>query len=562
LWPRTARTHPDLSLTSCRLFRSLSSAALLPLPRSRARSLAPKAVKHVGEFFAYRYASPPVLELAGVERRQGRATTAAVLRDALLALYALLAKGSALNDSSRAAVREALRCAACSAAPPQLLLEASVEPMLRLVKQRDDFAVRAREMGLTTVYLVLARAPWPAVRGYLEGADRTLQLKSKLHGLIGVLGAARADAAKSALNKQLAALVMGCLGATPLAERLVDVVKLAELEAAVGAELLRHAGLTFPSARADGPPAQSGGGLGAGKRASSAQHLRRPGQAVLAGLRVARLLADVPRAATADGVVAGVGPRARAASTAPRLQRFAQAGGGSLDSGEPTGRTLDAELQSSSRTARLERNGTPLSRAPSGGTDDNDCNADDRRGGASAVDAASVALLEALPRAAAEVDEAPLTACARDADLEAALARLDGNGGGGGGGGERGALALDLDDEMAGVLALVEQVEAFWVADADDAELIAQEVLVRCLLRIRRCHRLCERERREPSQLRARAHATMLDFVSRCARGRRDPRACWQHCGWACAACRLTLPLPPSYPHTTPRSLLCARARA
>jgi hypothetical protein len=175
------------------------------------------------------------------------------VRDSLLALYALLAKGSALNDSSRAAVREALRCAACSAAPPQLLLEASVEPMLRLGAQRDDAATRAREMGLTTVYLVLARAPWPAVRGYFESAEQALQLKSKLHGLIGLLGAARADAAKSALSKQLAALVMGCLGATPLAERLVDAVTAAELEAAIGAELLRHAGLVAEFPDSTGP---------------------------------------------------------------------------------------------------------------------------------------------------------------------------------------------------------------------------------------------------------------------------------------------------------------------
>ena len=101
-------------------------------------------------------------------------------------------------------------------------------------------------------------------------------------------------------------------------------------------------------------------------------------------------------------------------------------------------------------------------------------------------------------------------------------------------------VAPDLDDEIARVLMLVEHCSAAWLPQPDGAPSTATldpALVHNCLVRIRRCHRLCDDERSEPSPLRLHAFAAMLTFILRCARA----------CARACASrpqCRPARPYP------------------
>lgn len=443
-----------------------------------------QAVKHLGEFFCYRYVSPPVLRCASPERRPSCGGAAPAVRDALLALFTLVTRGAQLNDASRAAVREALRCAACSDAPPLLLLEASVGPLLRASKGRDDFAVRTREMGLTVVHLALRTRSAHSTKPFLDGPCRTTSLRSNLHALVGVLAAARLDSAKSPLNKQLASLLMARL-AELAGERLAGIVQLAEIDPGVADELLAAGGFA-PGGGCDLPRRRV--------RSASASRALRSRAAWPAAERAAALDLRAARAAApallcppgspphTDGSSSGASaagtslhssPAERLPEPARKFHTLRSAGAAVTQLRSAATRFLAALPPSPDELAAAVK-GAPAARLRA--------HADDGAPPSPASSAAQRAHSRAPFDCSSSVSDEAVT---------------------------------DLDDEIARVLLLVADCTAAWPPRSDAADALDPELAHACVARIRKTHRLCDDMRREPSALRLHAFSTMLAFVTR-----------------------------------------------
>ena len=165
--------------------RVLAHACRL-LSQNTALALQQHALTHVAEHFCYKFATRRLLDPPPASLGQPhRALHAGVLR----ALFRLLAVSDHfVARSLRAEAREAVRCAACSALQPELLLEVAIEALARTLPgaaaprrarasatsppdsasdsrsadadeevRPSDTSVALVEMGLLVVYLVLAR---------------------------------------------------------------------------------------------------------------------------------------------------------------------------------------------------------------------------------------------------------------------------------------------------------------------------------------------------------------------------------------------------------------------
>jgi len=208
------------------------------MTRSGRSALYNQAVKHVGEFYCYKFVSPPIMQAANLGKRGGAGTANATLREGIAALFALLIKGE-LNDASRAALRESLRCVAVSWAPPLLLSEVALDAMTENLKNRDAFAMRTREMGLTIVFMVLSRYTYSAIKKFFDAPDRPTGMPSKLHTLCACMGMARAEASKSPLNKALTIEIASLLKAHVGEVRLRESFEGADMDRGVAAEIFK-----------------------------------------------------------------------------------------------------------------------------------------------------------------------------------------------------------------------------------------------------------------------------------------------------------------------------------
>jgi hypothetical protein len=212
----------------------------IALSESTVPAIYNQAVKHIGEFFCYKYVSPPVLELANVPKRGSAGSANDMLRTGIAALFGLLIKGY-VDDPSRGAIRESLRCAAASWAPPLMLCEVALDAMTDNLKYRDVFAVRTREMGLTAIFMVVHRHSFSSVRRYFELQDRATGQPSKMHTLIACLGMAHSEGARSALNRELSNRIAGALRTHIGLDALHDVISALKLERNLATDLLTAA---------------------------------------------------------------------------------------------------------------------------------------------------------------------------------------------------------------------------------------------------------------------------------------------------------------------------------
>ena len=199
-----------------------------------------QAVKAVGEFYCYARSTPPLLEAANVPKRGAAGSADALIRSALAAMFNLLIKGY-IDDATRGAIREAVRCVAASLAPPALLCDVALDAMVDNLKYRDVFAVRTRELGLTIAHLVLHRNAFASVRRFFEQQDRATGQPSKMHTLVACVGMAHSEGARSALNRALANGIAGALRTHIGLDSLHEIISTLKLERNLATDLLTAA---------------------------------------------------------------------------------------------------------------------------------------------------------------------------------------------------------------------------------------------------------------------------------------------------------------------------------
>lgn len=199
-----------------------------------------QAAKAIGEFYCYAHISPPVLRAADLPTRGPPGSPYAILSSGLSALYGHLTSEH-VTDTGRAAVRDALRCAALSLAPPALLCDVALDAMADNLWSREVSATRTRELGLTTIYAALHRHAYAAVSRFFELHDRAAALPSKLHTLVACLGVAHSEGARSPLNLELANAIAGALRWHIGLEQLRTIVSALRMQRPLAAELMAAA---------------------------------------------------------------------------------------------------------------------------------------------------------------------------------------------------------------------------------------------------------------------------------------------------------------------------------